>query len=472
MRAVHWFRNDLRLHDNTALNAALARADELVPVFVFDDHLLAAIHRSPPRTRFLLDCVARLAADLARRGCPLVVRRGDPVDEIPRLLSETGAELLTFNRDYSPYAKRRDARVRARARGVGAAAEDHKDRVVFEDGELRTQAGRGFLVYTPFRNRWIARYRAEPPPPLRLRRLPKPVPGIASEPLPGTGMLGADGDATVLPTGGEVAARARLARFLAGAVRHYARDRDRPAVDGTSRLSPYLRFGAVSPRQCVHDALALARCEPRAAAGARKWIDELVWREFYIALLDAHPHVLRHAFRPEFDRLRWNDDPAALRAWRAGRTGYPFVDAAMRQLVQTGWVHNRARMIVASFLSKDLLLDWRLGEGVFMRHLIDGEPASNNGGWQWSASTGTDAQPYFRIFNPVLQGERFDPGGDYVRRYVPEVRGVPTRFVHRPWEALSPPRDYPPPIVDHAERRVLAVARYEAARAERRGAKR
>jgi deoxyribodipyrimidine photo-lyase len=311
----------------------------------------------------------------------------------------------------------------------------------------------------------MARYRADPPAPLRAPKLPRSVPGIRSAALPTASSSHGEGGGAAMPVGGERAARTRLREFLAGAVRHYVRDRNRPDLDGTSRLSPYLRFGAISARHCIAAALALAGGERGAAAGAQKWVDELVWREFYVALLDQHPRVLRGAFRSEFERVQWNDDDDGLRAWREGRTGYPFVDAAMRQLVQTGWMHNRARMVVASFLTKDLLLDWRLGERVFMQHLVDGDPASNNGGWQWSASTGTDAQPYFRIFNPVLQGEKFDPRGDYVRRFVPELRDVPTRWIHRPWEAPAPPRQYPPPIVDHGERRVLAVARYEAARA-------
>jgi deoxyribodipyrimidine photo-lyase len=271
-------------------------------------------------------------------------------------------------------------------------------------------------------------------------------------------------DRTAIPEGGEAAAQRRLATFLDDTLRRYAQDRDRPGVDGTSRLSPYLRFGAISVRECVHSALAAARRNRGTASGAHKWVDELIWREFYIGLLAEHPRVLRGAFRAEFECVRWNVAPGDFSAWCEGRTGYPLVDAAMRQLNQTGWVHNRARMVAASFLTKDLLIDWRRGEQVFMQHLIDGEPASNNGGWQWSASTGTDAQPYFRIFNPVAQGERFDPDGRYVRRYVPELRDLSDRVVHRPWDASPPPAGYPAPIVDHADRRVLAVARYDAAR--------
>jgi deoxyribodipyrimidine photo-lyase len=463
MRVVHWFRNDLRLHDNAALTAA-ARGDELIALYVLDPALLERAHASPPRLRFLAECLASLAANLARHGSRLVVRRGAPRDVLARLLDESRADRLTFNRDYSPYARRRDAAVRAAAAARGAAVEEHKDRVVFEHDELRTKSGGGFVVFTPFRNAWLQRYRAEAPTPRRVPRLPPPVEGVAGEPVPDAAALGG-GDRTAIPAGGEAAAIRRLDWFLGGPLRHYARDRDRPGLDATSRLSPHLRFGTISVRRCVHQALALAAADRAAAAGAAKWVDELVWREFYVALLAAHPRVLGGAFRPEFAGVAWNDDAAGFRAWREGRTGYPFVDAAMRQLVQTGWMHNRARMVVASFLTKDLLLDWRAGERVFMRHLVDGDPAANNGGWQWAASTGTDAQPYFRIFNPVLQGERFDADGTYVRQYVPELRDLAPAFVHKPWLAPSPPHDYPAPIVDHAERRVAAVARYEAARA-------
>lgn len=466
MRVVHWFRNDLRLTDNVGLSAAAAQADELIPVFVLDDHLLSAAPAAPARQGFLVDCLTRLAGNLAHRGSALVVRRGDPVQEIARLQAETRADLVTFNRDYTPYAKRRDARVRARVEAAGARVADFKDRVVFESGEVRRQDGGPFAVYTPFRNTWMRRYRADPPAPLRPPKVSRPVAGVRSDALPSDRSWDGDGGGATFPVGGERAAQTRLRAFLAGALRHYVRDHNRPDLDGTSRLSPYLRFGAISARQCIAAALELADGERGAAAGAQRWVDELIWREFYVALLDQHPRVLRGPFRREFAGVQWNEDDEGLRAWREGRTGYPFVDAAMRQLVQSGWMHNRARMVVASFLSKDLLLDWRLGEGVFMQHLVDGDPASNNGGWQWSASTGTDAQPYFRIFNPVLQGEKFDPHGDYVRRFVPELRDVPTRWIHRPWEAPSTPSRYPPPILDHGERRILAVGRYEAARAQ------
>jgi deoxyribodipyrimidine photo-lyase len=297
-------------------------------------------------------------------------------------------------------------------------------------------------------------------------RLPPPIPGFSASPVAdprefGLEVRGADGAAA--PTGGEEAAKRRLDAFLEGAARRYHEDRDRPALDGTSRLSPYLRFGAISVRQCFEHGEDAAAGEPALRRGVGKWLDELVWREFYAAILERHPRVLRESYRREYDALVWNDDARGFEAWCEGQTGFPIVDAGMRQLRATGWMHNRVRMIVASFLTKDLLIDWREGERFFLERLVDGDPASNNGGWQWSASTGTDAQPYFRIFNPVAQGRRWDPHGRYVRRWLPELGRVEDAHVHAPWEETLP-SDYPPPIVDHAERRELALERFGSVR--------
>jgi deoxyribodipyrimidine photo-lyase len=287
---------------------------------------------------------------------------------------------------------------------------------------------------------------------------------VASDVLPGARDLGAAADGARVPAGGERAALRRLRAFLEGPARDYARVRDLPARDGTSRLSPYLRVGAISIRTCLHEARALALADRRAAAGVRKWVEELAWRDFYAAILANHPHALERSFRPEYDALSWRDDESGFRAWTEGRTGFPIVDAGMRQLAATGWMHNRVRMVVASFLVKDLLVDWRRGCRFFFERLVDGDPASNNGGWQWSAGTGTDAQPFFRILNPTAQGERFDPDGDYVRRFVPELRALRGRAVHRPAEAARPPSDYPAPIVDHAACRARALAAFAAVR--------
>jgi deoxyribodipyrimidine photo-lyase len=254
----------------------------------------------------------------------------------------------------------------------------------------------------------------------------------------------------------------RLDRFLETAVGRYHERRDRPDLDATSRLSPYLRFGAISVRHCFARAEEAAHAEPALQRGVAKWLDELVWREFYSAILEEHPRVLRENHRRAYDAVVWNEDPDGFEAWCEGRTGYPIVDAGMRQLRATGWMHKRVRRIVASFLTKDLVIDWRMGERFFLERLVDGDPASNNGGWQWAASTGTDAQPYFRIFNPVAQARRWDPQGRYVRRWLPELGEVADAHVHAPWEG-GLPADYPPPIVDHAEQRELALERFGSA---------
>jgi deoxyribodipyrimidine photo-lyase len=459
MRALHWFRNDLRLRDNVALGWAAGQAQQVLPVFVLDTRLL---EHSKPRAAFLLDCLERLAADLERRGSQLVVLRGRPEKVLPKLARSAGVTHVVCNRDTTPFARRRDAAVAAALARAGIAFTTHKDRVIHESSEIRTNEGRPYAVYTPYRNRWWEHFRESPPEERPRLRLPPAPAGIESEPLPKRPSLTSGFE---LATGGEAAARRRLDAFVSGPLADYASLRDIPAVDGTSRLSPHLRFGTISVRRCLQAALEAAAADRRIAAGARKWADELIWREFYAAILEEHPRVLKGPYREAYAELEWDDAPDRLAAWADGQTGYPFVDAAMRQLARTGWMHNRARMVVASFLTKDLGIDWRAGERVFAERLLDFDPASNNGGWQWSASTGTDAQPYFRIFNPVSQGERFDPDGEYIRRFVPELAGASGRDLHRPWQAPLASPAYPPPIVDHGERRKIALARYEAARA-------
>ena len=371
---------------------------------------------------------------------------------------------MTWNRDYGPYAKERDRAVREALERDGVEVRTFKDRVVFESTEVRTTQARAYTIYSRFRQAWWRRCQAGPPRAVPAPAMPPCVPEAPADALPRLRGRGVREDATEIPRGGAAPARKRLDAFLGEAARRYHVDRDFPAVAGTSRLSPYLRFGAISVRECVRAALALVAAEPAAAEGVRAWIDELVWREFYHAILDAHPRVLDGAFREGYDALEWDDSPQRLQAWQAGMTGYPIVDAGMRELAATGWMHNRARMIVASFLTKDLHIDWREGERWFMRRLVDGDPAANNGGWQWAASTGTDAQPYFRIFNPTRQGERFDPGGEYVRRWVPELEGLAGETVHRPWDAPLESRAYPAPIVQHGQERAVALARFRAVR--------
>jgi len=467
--ALWWARRDLRLDDNQALDAALARADQVVPVFVLDPVLLSASDAGEKRVAFLFDGLRALDAGLRARGSRLVVRKGDPVDELADLLAETGADAVFAEGDVWPYARRRDARVAGRLplHLTGGLTVHPPEAVLKADGTPYT-------VFTPYSRRWKS---LPPPDPAAVldapERIPSPpdVPGL---PIP---------DEPALPPGvpfppGEAEAQRRLVAFAGGAdapVYAYREMRNRMDLDGTSRLSPYLRFGMVSARQAVVAARAAADSAPgpEARKGADTWLNELIWREFFHAILVHFPHVLEHSFRADLRDVRWEKDEDAFAAWREGRTGYPVVDAAMRALVETGWMHNRARMVAASFLVKDLLIDWRRGEQVFMEHLVDGDPAANNGGWQWTAGTGTDAAPYFRIFNPVLQGKKHDPQGAYVRRWVPELARVPDRFIHEPWK--MPPdveaaagcvigEDYPAPIVDHAWARQRTLDAYAQAR--------
>ena len=467
-RGIHWFRNDLRLHDNTALAALADRVEAWLPVFVLDPELLGAGGRETPRARFLLGCVDRLGDALARRGVPLQILEGEPAKVLPELVRASGARVVSWNVGATPLARRRDERVRRVLEDAGIEVVTCRDHTVFGPGEIRTGKGDPYSVYTPYRNAWWSRWQEAPRWSAARSRIPK-----ATIP-PGRGRrarfasLGAEDEAAAqLPTPGEDAARRRLRAFLSGPARRYHLDRDRPDIDGTSRLSPYLRFGAISARHCVSEGLRAIEADPALEAGISKWLDEIVWREFYAAVLENEPRVLGESYRREYDGVRWSRDESHFEAWCEGRTGYPFVDAGMRQLRETGWMHNRVRMIVASFLTKHLLIDWRRGERHFFEALVDGDPASNNGGWQWAASTGTDPQPYFRIFNPVSQGERWDPEGRYVRRWVPELRDLDARVLHAPWKADRPIPGYPAPIVEHKAARERALEAFAAARAEK-----
>ncbi len=467
--ALWWIRRDLRLSDNQALAAALETAEQVVPVFVLDPALMASPYSGDKRLAFLFDGLRSLDADLRQRGSRLLVRHGEPAAELARLRDETSADTIFAEGDVTPFARRRDERVKAQLplRLTGGLTAQRPSAVVKDDGAPYT-------VFTPFSKRWLS---LPLPTPADLLSAPEriaPPAGLASLPIP---------DSPALPAGvsflaGESEALRRLEAFAEGddaAITRYRDDRNRPDLEGTARLSPYLRFGMISARQAVV-ASRIARLGARtsdACYGTDTWLSELIWREFYVAILYHFPHVRSGSFQRHYDHIPWANDEADFAAWCEGRTGYPIVDAAMRQLVQTGWMHNRPRMIVASFLVKDLLIDWRWGERFFMQHLLDGDPASNNGGWQWTAGVGTDAAPYFRVFNPVVQGQKFDPNGDYVRRWAPELTRVPVKFIHNPW--TMPPseqaragcvigNDYPAPIVDHAFARERTLAAYALAK--------
>ena len=468
--ALLWYRRDLRLHDHPALHAAVSAADRVVPVVVLDPGLLAGRWPAPNRVHFMLGSLAALRDDLAARDVPLVVLRGRPAEVLPGLAALLGARDVFATRDVSPYARTRDGAVGAALDAVDATLHLRGGALVAEPEEITGAEGRPLTVFTPYFRRWerIAR-RDVLPVPHGLRGIAPDaaarLPGVVGRPDPGSVVLTAN--PALLPVPGEAAARARLAAWASDArLAGYAVGRDRLGMEGTSRLSADLRWGLVSP-------LAVLDATDGPGDGRAAFARELAWRDFYAQVLWHHPHVTRGAFQPAFDGVPWRAEPGAFDAWRQGRTGYPVVDAAMRQLAASGWMHNRARMIAASFLAKDLLIDWRRGERHFMEHLVDGDVAANNGGWQWAAGTGTDAQPYFRVFNPVAQGERHDPDGSFVRRWIPELAGVPDRFVHAPW--TMPPgvqatsgcvvgRDYPAPIVDHAMARARALAAYASIR--------
>ena len=466
--ALLWLRRDLRVHDHPALMAALGVAEAVVPVYVLDPRLLDGPRASANRTWFLLGTLRALARDLEALGAPLVVRTGRPEEVIPALAADAGAGDVFASRDVSPFARRRDAAVAETLAAAGRQLRLGPGLLVAEPEEVHTTDGRPVTVFAPFARRWAAVPRrpllGAPP---AIPSLPRGV--IATDRLPAGPPPTAD--PALLPVPGEPAARDRLAAWAASAaLPGYAEGRNRLDADGTSRLSADLKFGTLSPLEVL-----LAAEGP--GEGRRVFVSELCWREFYAHALWHFPHVGRGAYRPAYDAVPWIDDPAGLAAWQKGRTGYPVVDAAMRQLAASGWMHNRARMIAASFLAKDLLVDWRRGEAHFMVHLVDGDVASNNGGWQWTAGTGTDAAPYFRVFNPVAQGRRFDPEGAYVRGWVPELASVPDAYVHEPW--TMPPdvqaaagcvigRDYPAPLVDHAEARRRALAAYAQSRSSER----
>ena len=473
-RALVWFRRDLRDFDHAALSHALRDAREVLCLFVLDREILDPLpSRSDRRVEFIRESLVALDESLRKRGGALIVRHDYARDAVPALAAELGVDAVYANRDYEPAAIARDAAVEKALADRGIALRKSKDQVIFERDELRTQQGTPFGVFTPYKRAWLASLT-----PVHLA--PHPVDGQG-----GAMTMPPQALANGVPTLDELGFRTTNLRELdiatgmrGGAalfasfkrrIERYRELRDYPARKGPSYLSVHLRFGTVSIRALV--AYAHQRSLLPDGEGAATWLSELVWREFYSQLLWHHPRLTNHAYQNAYDALPFANDRRLYEAWRDGRTGYPIVDAAMRQLNTTGYMHNRLRMVAASFLVKDLLVDWRWGERYFAEALIDYDLASNNGGWQWAASTGCDAQPYFRIFNPVTQSRRFDPDGKFIRRYVPELKLLDDRQIHAPWQVAPAVlqargfvigRDYPLPIVDHAAARNAALALFKA----------
>ncbi|MFS8906799.1 cryptochrome/photolyase family protein [Synechococcus sp. O70.2] len=463
-----WHRRDLRLGDNTALHGAAQRSPQVVPVFVFDPQLLQRADMAPARVAFLLQALQELQERYAQMGIPLLWRRGDPAVELRQLAAELGAQAVFWNEDLDPWARQQESRVRASLAEAGIPSFSYQDMLLHGPGEVLTQAGEPYSVFTPFWRRWSSLPKPDPFP------IPKSLQSVSSlkaQPLPSLAELGFVCSQRI-PAAGESVAQRLLEDFCQGLrIFEYERARDFPAEQGTSLLSPHLCWGTIGIRrvwQATCEVEAEARSE-EAESSLRTWRQELCWREFYKHVLAHWPHVESGAYRRAFDALEWDNRQDWFQAWCAGQTGYPIVDAAMRQLNETGWMHNRCRMIVASFLTKDLLIDWRWGERYFMQKLVDGDLAANNGGWQWSAGVGTDPRP-LRIFNPATQAARYDPEGEYIRRYLPELAGLDTPALL--WVGNDPKGSwalqerrrcgYPDPIVDHKVQQQEFKRRYQA----------
>ena len=472
-KSLVWFRRDLRTFDHAALHHALRSSQQVYCVFVYDTDILHELPQDDRRLRFIHASLAGLDAELRRLGGYLIVRHGSARDEVVALAQELGVDAVHVSSDYEPSAIARDADVAARLASHDCAFHTYKDQVIFEKQEVLTLAGGVFSVFTPYKNAWLKRLAAMPETlatyPVDAFAHTFAAPTGAPPSLPALEDIGFTSGESPLPPGMD-GAEAMFEAFVTE-MADYGRARDFPAEDGTSKLSTHLRFGTTSIRHLVRTAQQMVQ-SGAGGTGAAVWLSELIWRDFYAMVLSQNPHVVERSFKPGFDAVEWDtgDEADALfAAWCEGRTGFPLVDAAMLQLNRTGFMHNRLRMVTASFMTKDLGIDWRRGERYFALKLNDYDLASNNGGWQWAASTGCDAQPWFRIFNPVTQSTRFDARGEFIRRYLPQLGKLDGKQIHAPWlvgaaelarRGVVLGKDYPAPVVEHDEARKRTLERF------------
>lgn len=469
MTAIVWFRRSMRKYDNTALVEASKRHDEIVPLYVVDENYFETADLGYPRVSFWHDSLKELKKRLQEDGKDLVIRKGKPVEELEKLIDRVGADALYYNRDYSPYARNRDQKVEE---NLECEVKSFKDIVMFEKREILTNKGDPYSVYSYYRDKWFDRDKRRPQEPEEFE-----TPSIDSDDIPSLKQLGfEEPDGMKVWEGGRENGLERLEAFK-DKIWNYEDCRDLPAKDATSKLSPHLKFGTISIREAFWMAERIkARNPNRDTSGIKTWQEELAWRDFYFQMLWNFPHTADEPYLEKYSSIEWKkkeEVPERWKAWKNGETGYPFVDAGMRQLKKTGWMHNRLRMVVTSFACKDLWLDWRDVHEYFSKMFVDAETASMIGGIQWAYSIGTDAQPYFRVFNPVSQSKDHDPGGEYIRKHVEELQDVPDQYIHEPWRMPEDIQeesdciigeDYPERVVDHDKQREKAIERFEEAK--------
>jgi deoxyribodipyrimidine photo-lyase len=462
-KSLCWFRRDLRIVDHAALYHALKASGKVYCVFVFDTDILSHLtNKVDRRVDFIWQSVRELQQSLEKLGGGLIIRHGSALAEVSALAGELGVDALYFNHDYEPDAMGRDDMVKRMLQQQDVVCHSYKDHVIFEKNEVLTQSGGAYNVFTPYKKAWLKKLET-----FFVKAYPveKHAAALAaqSSPLPSLKELGFHRAELKLAAG--MSGAQLLFESFSQRIAHYHEWRDFPSAQGPSYLSVHLRFGTISIRELVRFALS------QPGPGAQTWLSELIWRDFYQMLLYHYPNVVGHAFKEKYDKIKWPGSESHFLAWCSGQTGYPLVDAAMRQLNQTGYMHNRLRMVSASFLVKDLQIDWKKGEEYFAQKLLDYDLAANNGGWQWAASTGCDAQPWFRIFNPVTQSEKFDARGDFIRHYIPELSGCDEKVIHAPWKMSFAQQQasgvvigisYPAPLVDHAEAREITLALFKA----------